>query len=67
MQPSECCIFRMTIASVIGSCVTLLLVRGLDPLVALLLIPIGGSVATVLVILLFQAVSLTPTARTGPH
>ncbi len=67
MQPSECCIFRMTIASVIGSCVTLLLVRGLDPLVALLLIPIGGSVATVLVILLFQAVSLTLTARTGPH
>ncbi|WP_244535006.1 hypothetical protein [Methylobacterium sp. UNC300MFChir4.1] len=57
----------MTIASVIGSCVTLLLVRGLDPLVALLLIPIGGSVATVLVILLFQAVSLTLAAWTGPH
>ena len=36
MQPSECCIFRMTIASVIGSCITLLLVRGLDPVVALI-------------------------------
>ncbi|ACB23004.1 CBS-domain-containing membrane protein [Methylobacterium sp. PvP062] len=67
MQPSECCIFRMTIASVIGSCITLLLVRGLDPVVALLLIPIGGSAATVLVILLFQAVSLTLAARSRPH
>ncbi len=66
MQPSECCIFRMTAASVIGSCVTLLLVRGLDIVTALLLIPVGGSVATVLVILLFQAVSLTLGARPGP-
>ncbi|MCJ2116965.1 hypothetical protein MKK65_10355 [Methylobacterium sp. J-001] len=62
MQPSECCIFRMIIASVIGSAITLVLVRGFDPW-ALVLIPIGGSVATLFVIALFQAVSLALTAR----
>lgn len=65
MQPSECCIFRMTLASVLGSCITLLLVRGLDPISALLLIPVGGSTATVAVILLFQLVSLTRAAAPG--
>ncbi|APT29880.1 MULTISPECIES: hypothetical protein [Methylobacterium] len=65
MQPSECCIFRMTLASVLGSCITLLLVRGLDPIAALLLIPVGGSTATVAVILLFQLVSLTRAAAPG--
>lgn len=57
MQPSECCIFRMIIASVIGSAVTLLLVRGFEPW-ALALIPLGGSLATVFVIAVFQAISL---------
>ncbi|MCJ2091395.1 hypothetical protein MKK67_02555 [Methylobacterium sp. J-072] len=52
----------MIIASVIGSFVTLLLVRGFDPW-ALVLIPVGGSVATLFVIALFQAVSLALTAR----
>ena len=65
MQRSECCIFRMTLASVLGSCITLLLVRGLDPIAALLLIPVGGSTATVAVILLFQLVSLTRAAAPG--
>jgi hypothetical protein len=65
MQPSECCIFRMTLASVLGSCITLLLVRGLDPIAALLLIPVGGRTATVAVILLFQLVSLTRAAAPG--
>ena len=62
MQPSECCIFRMIIASVIGSGVTLLLVRGFDPW-ALVLIPVGGSLATIFVIALFQTISLALTAR----
>ena len=64
MQPSECCIFRMIIASVIGSGVTLLVVRGFDPW-ALVLIPIGGSLATVFVIALFQGISLALTARSN--
>ncbi|MGX9979312.1 hypothetical protein [Methylobacterium fujisawaense] len=55
----------MTLASVLGSCITLLLVRGLDPIAALLLIPVGGSTATVAVILLFQLVSLTGAAAPG--
>jgi hypothetical protein len=66
MQPSECCIFRMIIASVIGSAVTLLVVRGFDPW-ALVLIPIGGSLATVFVIALFQGISLALTARSNAN
>ncbi|QEE39428.1 MULTISPECIES: hypothetical protein [unclassified Methylobacterium] len=62
MQPSECCIFRMIIASVIGSVVTLLLVCRFDPW-ALALIPLGGSLATVFVIALFQGIGLAMTAR----
>lgn len=66
MQPSECCIFRMIIASVIGSAVTLLVVRGFDPW-AFVLIPIGGSLATVFVIALFQGISLALTARSNAN
>ena len=67
MQPSECCIFRMAIASVIGSFVTLVLVRGLDWLAAVALVPLGGSLATILVIALFQAVSLALAARSNAN
>ncbi|WP_244471478.1 MULTISPECIES: hypothetical protein [Methylobacterium] len=43
---------------------TLLVVRGFDPW-ALVLIPIGGSLATVFVIALFQGISLALTARSN--
>ncbi len=55
MQPSECCIFRIVISSAIGLMLTALLLWTYSPVLAVLSAPIGGSVAAITAMIVFQA------------
>ena len=55
MQPSECCIFRVVIASGLGLLITAVLVWRYSPVLAVLSAPLGGSLAALLAMVVFQA------------
>ena len=55
MQPSECCIFRIVLASAVGLAITTLLLWKYSPVLAIVSAPVGGSMAAIVAMIVFQA------------
>lgn len=56
MEPSECCIFRIVIASLVGAFISAAMLGQKSILVAILAAPIVGSLMAIAAMVLFQFV-----------
>ena len=55
MQPSECCIFRIVVASGLGLLATAWMLWTYSPVLAVLSAPLGGTMSALAAMVVFQA------------